>query len=107
MDQTKIFVTLLGMGMVTYLPRLLPVWLLSSRRLPEPVITWLRYVPASVLAALLFPAIFTEKGQLSLVFSNLYLLAAMPTLLVAWKTRSLFYAVITGMLCVALLRLVM
>jgi branched-subunit amino acid transport protein len=105
MDQTRVFLTLLGMGLVTYLPRLLPVWLLSSRRLPQPVITWLRYVPASVLAALLFPALFTTQGHLNLQLNNLYLLAALPTLLVAWKTRSLFYAVITGMAAIALFRL--
>ena len=95
------------MGLVTYLPRLLPVWLLASRRLPEPAITWLRYVPASVLAAMLFPAIFTEQGQLNLHAGNLSFWAALPTLLVAWKTRSLFYAVVTGMLTIALLRLIL
>lgn len=107
MDQTLIFLTLLGMGLVTYLPRLLPIWLLSTRSLPRPVITWLRYVPASVLAALLFPALFTAEGRLNLRADNLALLAALPTLLVAWKTRSLFYAVIVGMVTIALLRFVL
>jgi branched-subunit amino acid transport protein len=105
MDQTRVFLTLVGMGLVTYLPRLLPVWLLSSRRLPAAVVTWLRYVPASVLAAMLFPAIFTQQGALNLQPGNLSLWAALPTLLVAWKTRSLFYAVVTGIAAIALLRL--
>jgi branched-subunit amino acid transport protein len=106
MDQTLIFLTILGMALVTYLPRLLPVWLLATRKLPEVVITWLRYVPAAVLSALLLPAVLVEGSKLHLAWDNLYLLAFIPTLLVAWKTRSLFGAVVVGMACVAIARLV-
>ena len=41
MDQTQITLTILGMGLVTYLPRLLPIWLLSARRLPPALVAWL------------------------------------------------------------------
>lgn len=105
MDQTIFFLTILGMGLVTFLPRLLPAWLLSSRQLPPLVIAWLRYVPAAVLAALLVPGILMPEGTLNLSAGNLYLLAFLPTLLVAWKTRSLFGAVMVGMLVVAVVRL--
>jgi len=105
MDQTTVFLTILGMMLVTFLPRLLPVWLLSSRQLPEVVITWLQFVPAAVLSAMLVPSILMEGKHLNLAFNNLYLLAFLPTLLVAWKTRSLFGSVITGMLFVAAGRL--
>jgi branched-subunit amino acid transport protein len=105
MDQTLFFLTILGMMLVTYLPRLLPVWLLATRKLPDVVITWLRYVPAAVLSALLLPAILVEGGRLHLAWNNLYLLAFIPTLLVAWKTRSMFGAVVVGMALVALARL--
>lgn len=105
MDQPLIFLTILGMLLVTYLPRLLPVWLLASRQLPHVVVVWLRYVPAAVLAAMLFPALVLQDGALNLRLDNLYLLAVFPTLLVAWKTRSLFGAVVTGMLFVAIARI--
>ena len=105
MDQKTIFLIIAGMAVVTYLPRLLPVWLLSKRELPQVVITWLRYVPSAVLAALLFPSVLSDGSRLDFSFYNLYLLAVLPTLLVAWKTRSLFGAVITGMALVALARL--
>jgi len=107
MDQSLVFLTILGMLLVTYLPRLLPVWLLAKRNLPRVVMIWLRYVPAAVLAAMLFPALIIQDGVLDVSLSNLYLLAFIPTLLVAWKTRSLFGAVITGMVFIALARLVM
>jgi branched-subunit amino acid transport protein len=107
MDQSLFFLTILGMMLVTFLPRLLPVWLLAGRQLPPVIVTWLRYVPAAVLSALLFPGILVEGNQLHLAWNNLYLLAFIPTLLVAWKTRSLFGAVITGMVVVALGRLLL
>ena len=106
MDQKTIFLTILGMALVTYVPRLLPVWLLSSKSLPPLVIAWLRYVPVAVLAAMLFPSIVVQDNQAHLGLSNLFLWAALPTLVVAWKTRSLFGSVIVGMIVLAVVRYV-
>lgn len=92
------------MGAVTFLPRLLPVWVLSSRKLPPLVIAWLRFVPVAVLSAMLLPALLVQNGQLDFSSSNLFLWAAIPTFLTAWKTRSLFGSVIVGMLVVAVVR---
>ena len=105
MDEKIIFLTILGMALVTYLPRALPVWLLASRPLPAPVITWLRYVPAAVLAAMLFPSLLLPEARQTEGY--LYLYAALPTLLVAWKWRSLFGAVVVGMAFVAAGRLLL
>jgi branched-subunit amino acid transport protein len=104
MDQTLIFLTILGMAVVTYLPRLLPVALLSSRSLPPLVVAWLRYVPVAVLAAMLFPSVVVQESRVNLGADNLFFWAALPTLLVAWKTRSLFAPVVAGMLLVAAAR---
>jgi branched-subunit amino acid transport protein len=92
------------MGIVTFLPRLLPVWLLSSRKLPPLMIAWLRFVPVAVLAAMLLPSLLVSDGQLDFGGSNLFLWAAIPTFLVAGKTRSLFGSVVVGMLVVAAAR---
>ena len=104
MDQTIIFLTILGMGVVTFLPRLLPVLLLSTKKLPPLVIAWLRFIPVAVLAAMLLPSLVVSDAQLDFSRSNLFLWAAIPTFLVAWKTRSLFGSVIVGMVVVALAR---
>ena len=104
MDQKTILITILGMGVVTYLPRLLPVLLLSSKKLPPLVETWLRYVPVAVLSAMLLPSLIVNDDALDFSSSNLFLWAAIPTFLVAWKTRNLFGSVIIGMAVVALAR---
>lgn len=94
-----------GMVLGTVLPRALPMTLLADRPLPLLVRRWLSFVPASILAAMVAPDIFLKDGALFLSTDNIFLLAAAPTLLVAWKTRSLFATLAGGMIMVALGRL--
>lgn len=105
MAETDLLITVLGMALVTYLPRLLPAWLLRGRALPPFIAAWLRYIPAAVLAALLLPSLLVEGGRLNLTWDNLYLWAALPAALAAWKWKSLFGTVLVGMALVALARL--
>ena len=104
MDQKVIFLTIIGMALATYIPRLLPVYFLSSRSLPPLAVAWLRYVPVAVLAAMLFPSLLVQEGQAVLGPSNIFLWAAVPTLMLAVKTRSLFGSVIVGVVLVAAAR---
>lgn len=106
MDQKAILLSIIGMALVTYIPRLLPVYFLSSRSLPPLAVAWLRYVPVAVLAAMLFPSLLVQEGQVVLGPSNLYLWVAIPTLLVAVKTHSLFGSVVVGMILIAAARYV-
>jgi len=103
--QTTVLITLLGMGLVTYLPRLLPAWFLRGRELPPFLVAWLHYVPVAVLAALLVPFLLVQNGELALHWNNLYLWAALPAVCVAWKTKNMFVTVLVGMAVVALARL--
>ncbi len=105
MADTTLLITIIGMALVTYLPRLLPAWLLRGRTLPPFLAAWLRYIPAAVLAALLLPSLLVAGGELNLAWNNLYLWAALPAALVAWKWKSLFGTVLVGMAVVALARL--
>ncbi|MBL0386642.1 AzlD domain-containing protein [Tumebacillus sp. ITR2] len=107
MDEQTIWLTILGMSLVTVIPRLLPVWLLAGRTLPPLVVTWLRYVPVAVLAAMLAPSLVLQEGHLDFSWSNLYFWVSLPTIAVAWKTRNLFLTVITGMGGIALVRLLL
>jgi len=104
MDQTLIFLTILGMLIVTYLPRVLPMWVFSSKSFPPIVEAWLRYVPVAVLAAMLFPTLLVREQQVTLGFDNVFLWAAFPTMIMTWKTRSFFGAVVVGMALVAIAR---
>jgi branched-subunit amino acid transport protein len=87
---------LLGMGAVTYLPRLLPLLFLSQRKLPQWLIDWLELIPVAILAALLAPGlVMGDGGGLDLTRRELWV--AVPTFCFALKTRSLGGTVLLGM----------
>ena len=102
--ENEVVLTILLMAFVTYVPRAAPLLLLTKFDLPEKMVQWLKYIPVAVLSALLFPSVLLQEGGLDLTPFNEFLLAALPTLLVVWRTRSLFYAIVTGIVSVSLLR---
>ncbi len=87
-----------AMGAVTYLPRWLPLFALSQRRLPQWLVDWLGLIPVALLSALLAPALFAAGEPRALVFGKPELLVAVPTFLFAFKTRSLGGTALVGML---------
>ncbi len=87
-----------AMGLVTYIPRWLPLLYLAHRRLPQGLIDWLGFIPAAILSALLAPILFSDPASRALDIGKPELLVAAPPLLCAWKTKSLGGTVIVGML---------
>ncbi|WP_152392821.1 AzlD domain-containing protein [Paenibacillus guangzhouensis] len=98
-----VFLIIIGSALVTFLPRVLPLMVLSRMELPEWGIRWLNYVPISVMAALVGQELFVQDGHFSLL-DNVELLAAIPTILVAMKTKSLLGTVVAGMVSIMALR---
>jgi branched-subunit amino acid transport protein len=88
----------IGMGLVTYLPRWLPLQFLADRRLPDWFADWLEFVPAAILAALLAPLLFMPPDKSSLDLLQPRLLVAVPTFIFALRTRSLAGTMFVGML---------
>lgn len=89
---------LVGMGLVTYLPRMLPLVVLARRRLPQGLVDWLNLIPVAILAALVAPGLVVDPASASFSLTRLELLTAIPTLLFALKSRSLGGTVFLGML---------
>ena len=87
----------LGMGIVTYLPRWIPLIFLSRRPLPKWLRRWLDFIPAAVLAALVLPALVTTGEPKHLALFQPALLVSIPTAIFAWRTRSLAGTVVVGM----------
>ena len=57
--------TILGMAVVTYIPRAIPLTFLEGKELPPVVSGILRNIPFAVLGALIFPAIlYVQEGNL-------------------------------------------
>lgn len=103
MDQ-KLVLIIIGMSLVTYLPRMLPMVLLSKVNLPPLFLKWLHFIPVAVLSALLAPALLAPQGQLSVGPDNSALIASIPCFLVAIRTKNLFLTIVVGMLAMFLLQ---
>ena len=103
MDQQKVFLAILGMTAVTYLPRLLPAWFLANRELPRALRRWLRFVPVAVLSTLLVPGLLLDGDNKQFAFhrENLGLMAAVPTVALALVTRNFLATVVAGVALVA------
>jgi branched-subunit amino acid transport protein len=90
-----------GMALVTYLTRVTMIVALG-RGMPPLLKRWLRYVPAAVLAALVVPATLAPQGRIEVRLSAL---AVSVGALVAWRTRSVVWTIVGGMITFWLLRL--
>ena len=79
---------------VSWVPRVLPFVLVKYKGLPDIVVRFLHYLPVSILFALILSSLTTEKiGHLP-QFKWMEILATVPTVIVAFKSKNLLYAVI-------------
>lgn len=95
---------ILGCGIVTWLPRVIPFMLVRKLQLPDVVIRFLSYVPICILTALFVQNLFVAKPGAFPDFNVEYCLAAIPTIIVAVLTRNLMWIVVSGMTFMALIR---
>jgi len=93
----EIIPIIIGMGIVTYIPRWLPLFFLSRRRLPPWLIDWLGFIPAAILSALILPSLVTTGEPRHFLCFKPDLWVAIPTLIFALKTKSLAGTVVIGM----------
>lgn len=103
--ELKYLIMIMGMAFVTYIPRYLPLAVLSEIEIPQLVIDWLKYVPPAILAALLAPGILIVNDKIVLTYHNIFLLASLPTFVTAIYKRNIFLTVIVGMVSVFFLQL--
>jgi len=92
-------ILMLAMGTVTYLPRMLPLVVLSRQKLPAWFVEWLELIPVAILSSLIAPTLFAGSTPRVLSLGKTELIVAVPTLLFALKTRSLAGTVLVGMGC--------
>jgi branched-subunit amino acid transport protein len=97
MTAEQYFLCVAGMGLVTYIPRWLPLLWLSDRKIPPLFVRWLSLVPAGILSALVAPSLVVDQATGSFCLMSPEFLVALPTLAFAWWSRSLGGTVIVGM----------
>jgi branched-subunit amino acid transport protein len=94
----QIWAVIIGMAITNFVLRLAPIAVLSRMRIPRPVERWLSYVPVSVMAAFVATEVLRPGGVWLDVWRNPYLVAALPTAFIYYRTKSLFGATVAGVL---------
>jgi len=91
--------TILGMALVTYATRAGGFWLMGLVTPSPRVEAWLKQIPGAVLVAIIAPTVLAS--------SIAETLAAVTTVLVAFRTKNVLVAMLVGVATVAILRLIM
>ncbi|GCF93612.1 branched-chain amino acid ABC transporter [Enterococcus florum] len=98
---------LLGCMLVTWIPRVVPFVLARAVALPPTVEKFLSYIPLTILTALLFQSLLIFKAGHFPAIKFPEVLACIPALIVGIRTNDLMKIVITGVIGIALLRLIL
>lgn len=98
MENHSYIILILGMGLVSFIPRWVPLFFLSKRQLPSLLIEWLELIPVAILSALLVPALVTHGTPRVFAPFSIEMLVAIPTFIFAWFTKSLGGTLVVGML---------
>lgn len=100
----NLWFVIIGMGVITYVIRLLPIWLMERLSISQSWRQTLRFVPAAVLSAIIFPELFMPGGSLDFSLGNERLLAGLFAILVAWRSNNILATLAVGMAVLWLLQ---
>ena len=98
MNGVSVWLIFIGAAIGTFSLRYSFIYLFGKVDVPVWLQKALRFVPASVLAALVFPALLYPNGSFDLSLNNIHLLAGIGGGLVAWKTKNVLWTIIVGMI---------
>ncbi|MDO4667838.1 MAG: AzlD domain-containing protein [Streptococcus sp.] len=106
MSSNYIFGILIFSAIVTWIPRVSPFILVKYKELPPIVERFLKFLPVSIIFALILSSVTVAKMGMLPQFKWLDLLAVLPTTFIAFRYRNLILTVIVGVVFIACLRLV-
>ena len=93
-----LWLIIMGMGLVTFGIRLVPIVLLGRIEIPLLVQRALRFVPPAVLTAIIVPELLYRNSEIDLSLSNARLLAGLVAIIVAWRTKNALITIGVGMI---------
>ena len=98
----KIWIIILGMAVVTYGTRTLPLTTIREDALPYWVRRGLKYAPIAVLSAIIAPEYIPSETWFQFTIDG-HLVAGIVAIAVAWFARSTIITIVAGMAILVLL----
>ena len=84
-------------GLLTFLMRFIPISEFMPKTMPKLWVQAMRFVPISVLTAIIVPAVLIPDGQSIMLSDNLRIPTAILAVFIALWTRSVLATLIVGM----------
>ena len=103
----NLWLIVIGMGIVTFGIRLVPIVLLGRIEIPVMVQRALRFVPTAVLTAIIVPELLYRNDQIDVSLTNARLLAGLIAIGVAWRTKNALITIGVGMIALWVLQSLM
>lgn len=104
MSTAVLWVTLVAIGLITFVWRVSFIALWQRLSIPDVVERALAYVPAAVLAAIVAPELLAPNNAIELSLGNERLLAGVAAGIVAWRTQNMFWTIGVGMVALWILQ---
>ena len=92
-----IWLIMIGLAIGTFLIRISFILFLGKREVPALLAKSLRFIPASILSALVVPQILTRDNALQISVANPQLIAGIVAGIVAWRTKNVLFTILSGM----------
>ena len=103
MNSANIWLLILGMTAVTYIPRMLPSVLVGRLQFGPKLEKFLNLIPYTAMAALIFPGVFTVDAANPLIG----ILGGAAAFLLAWRKRPVMVCVLAAIAVDFLLYLIL
>jgi len=97
MNGYPVWAIIAALGVGTFLIRFSFIGLMGDRPLPDRLLRYLRYTPVAVLPALVAPMLAWPAAENG-VTDPARIAAAVATVAVGWRTKSLLFAILAGLL---------
>lgn len=94
-----LWLTLVGIGLITFAYRFSFIFFLERIRLPSWVGQVLRFVPVAALTAIIVPELLVRGGAIQWSWQNERLVAGVVAVLIAWRTQNVLLTIGLGMGC--------
>ena len=92
MDSTKILLIIVGMTLVTYIPRALPFILIGRINFSGKLEKFLKLIPYTAMSALIFPGVFTVDAANPWIG----IIGALTAGILAWKKYPVMVCVLAA-----------
>jgi len=101
-----VLITILLSGLVTWLSRVVPFAIIKNLTVPRWLINFLSFVPVAIMTAIFVESLLVHHAGQWPGFNLENIYASIPAILAGVLTKSLLAVVITGVVAMAILRLV-